>query len=61
MELSKKDGKAFWNILDKFEKKVGDGIFKECISGDSWVNHFKSLLQCQKIENTQPPLNHVLK
>ena len=56
MEWSRKDSKVFWKLFDKFEKRNDDEIFKECISGDRWVNHFKSILQNEN-SNGQLPQN----
>ena len=54
MEWSRKDSKNFWKLLDKFEKQKDDGVFKECISGERWVNHYKSILQSQNNDNELP-------
>ena len=52
LNWSRNDSKKFWKLLDKFEKRKDDGIFKEYISEYRWVNHFKSILQNQ--DNNEP-------
>ena len=45
MNQSKKDSKKFWKLLDKLEQKQDDTIFKQGISDQRWVSHFKSIFQ----------------
>ena len=63
LKWSRNDSKKFWKLLDKFEKRKDNGIFKECISGDRWVDHFKSILQNQNNNGTLPqntsPVGHL--
>ena len=53
MNYSKKDGKKFWTLLDKIERKQDDTIFKQGISGQRWTSHFKAIFQGPK---GNPPL-----
>ena len=43
LNCSKKNSKIFWKLLDKLEPKQNDDLFKKGISGQRWVNHFKSI------------------
>ena len=64
LDWSRNDSNKFWKLLDDFEKRKNDEIFKQCISEDRWVNHFKSILQNTKNDplpnNTSPmgPLDY---
>ena len=51
MDLNRKDGKLFWKLLDKLEKRPDDVALKESISGNRWKNHFQSI--CNSSDNTQ--------
>ena len=43
MKWGKKEGKTFWKLLGKLDKKKEDHIFKEGISGERWTSHFESI------------------
>ena len=47
MQQSRKDSKKFWNLLDKMEKRSDDTVFKQGISNQRWVSHFKSIFHKQ--------------
>ena len=61
MSWSKKDGKTFWKLLGKLDKKSDEKIFKEGISGDRWVSHFESISNSGINSNKQQtiPLNTI--
>ena len=48
MNLSRKRGKEFWKMLGKLEQKGSDEIFKQSISDEKWISHFKSVMQSTK-------------
>ena len=56
MNLSVKDSKKFWKLLEKLEHKENDEIFKLSISDSMWTAHFKSVLQ----SNNNTPCNTFL-
>ena len=43
LKQSKNDSKKFWKLLDKFERKSNDTVFKQGIKDQRWVSHFKSI------------------
>ncbi len=45
LKQSKNDSKKFWKLLDKFERKTDDTVFKRGITDQRWVSHFKSIFQ----------------
>ena len=45
MNYSKKDGKKFWKLLGRLDRKNDDTIFKEGISSQRWTSHFKAIWQ----------------
>ena len=45
IKQSKGDSKRFWKLLDRMEQKKDDAIFKQGISNQRWVSHFKSIFQ----------------
>ena len=47
MNHSKKDSKKFWKLFDKLEQKQNDSIFKQGISSQRWVSHFKAIFHGQ--------------
>ena len=53
MKQSKNDSKKFWKILDKFEQKTDDSVFKKGIKDQRWVSHFKSIFQKQGVDTQQ--------
>ena len=54
MKQSKNDSKKFWKILDKFERKNDDTVFKQGIKDQRWVSHFKSIFQKQGVDVPLP-------
>ena len=54
MKQSKNDSKRFWRFLDKFEKRPNDTIFKQGISNQRWVNHFKNVFQDPSVNSPLP-------
>ena len=52
MNLSRKRGKQFWKMLGKLEQKGNDEIFKQSISDEKWILHFKSVLQSKNLNNS---------
>ena len=65
MNSESKDGKVFWNLLDKLDyDKNSSDHFKNTIPSDKWVNYFKGILNTNKKqtlsvtgENTIGPLD----
>ena len=45
MNLTGKNQKYFWRLLDKLDGSPQDSLFKDGISGKRWVEHFKSVLR----------------
>ena len=45
MNLTGKNQKYFWRLLDKLDGSPHDNMFKDCISGKRWVDHFKNVLR----------------
>ena len=54
MKQSKNDSKKFWKLLDKFEKRNDDTIFKQGIKDHRWVSHFKSIFQNPSADKPLP-------
>ena len=40
MNLTGKNQKYFWKLLDKLDGSSHENMFKDLISGDRWVDHF---------------------
>ena len=56
MNIETTDGKDFWKLLDKLDdSKTNPEQFKNTISGEKWVNHFKKILN----NNERPPLQSI--
>ena len=55
MQQSKKDSKKFWKLLDKMEKRSDDTVFKQGISNQRWVSHFKSIFHKPDCDTPLPP------
>ena len=51
LECSKKNSKIFWKLLDKFNPQKND-VCKYGISGQRWVEHFKSIF----VKKTTKPI-----
>ena len=67
MNLTGKNQKYFWKLLDKLEGSPHDNLFKDLISGDRWVEHFKKVLREENRDIVYPrdsldegPLDHVI-
>ncbi len=45
MKQSKNDSKKFWKLLDRFERRNDNTVFKEGIKDQRWLSHFKSIFQ----------------
>ena len=54
MKMNKKDQKNFWKLLEKL-KEPRDNLFKDCISGKRWGEHFKGILRDDSREINYPP------
>ena len=54
MNWKKKDAKSFWKLLDKLDQKRGGDIFKESVSSNKWVNHFKGVFHNPNISGPLP-------
>ena len=54
MNLTGKNQKYFWKLLDKLEGSSHDNMFKDLISGDRWVDHFKKVLREEKRDILYP-------
>ena len=54
MNHSKKDGKKFWKLLDRLERKNDDTSFKKRILSERWTSHFKSVFQSQRMNLPLP-------
>ena len=57
MKINKRDQKTFWKLLDKLYPKK-DNVYKNCISGEKWNNHFKNILRDKHKEPLYPPNSH---
>ena len=55
MQQSRKDSKKFWDLLDKMEKRSDDTAFKQGISNQRWISHFKSIFHKSDCNTTLPP------
>ena len=65
MNLTGKNQKYFWKLLDRLDGSPHDNLFKDLISGDRWVNHFKKVLREENRDVVYPddsldqgPLDH---
>ena len=65
MNLTGKNQKYFWRLLDKLDGSPHDSLFKDGISGKRWVEHFKTVLREENREISYPadsvevgPLDH---
>ena len=45
MNMTGKNQKYFWKLLDKLDGSPREDIFKDCITGTRWVEHFKTVLR----------------
>ena len=60
----KKNRKIFWKLSDKLKPRGEDPTFKSGMSGNRWLNHFKSILTSEKTflypnnPNTHGPLDY---
>ena len=54
MNLTCKNQKYFWRLLDKLEGPSLDNLFKDLISGDRWVEHFKKVLRDENRDIVYP-------
>ena len=54
MKLNHKDQKMFWKLLDKLHPKEDNSLVAK-ISGDRWVNHFKSTFTSTREDMAYPP------
>ena len=59
LSCSNKNSKQFWKILDKLNPLHNDNIFKSGISGQRWLDHFKSIFVTDTIKSF--PINPVEK
>ena len=50
MHLGRKNSRKFRKLLEKLEQEENDEIFKQAISDNKWISHFKSVLH----ETDQP-------
>jgi hypothetical protein len=48
LNCTKKNTKIFWKLLDKLKPKREDDTLKSGISGNRWLNHFKSIFTSDK-------------
>ena len=55
MNRSKKDSRKFWKLLDKLGPKQDDSAFKQGISNQRWVSHFKSIFHVTECSMSLPP------
>ena len=55
MQLSKKNSKLFWKLLEKMERKPNETITKQGISDQRWVSHFKSVFHAR--DSASLPVN----
>ena len=54
MNWNKKNSKIFWRLLDKLDQKQGADVFKESISSNRWIAHFKGVLHNPNIASSLP-------
>ena len=54
MNITGKNQKYFWKLLDKLEGARFDDMFKDCISGTRWTQHFKTVLREEKRDIVYP-------
>ena len=55
MNLTGKNQKYFWRLLDKLEGSRYDNMFKDCISGSRWKQHFTKVLREEQRDIVYPP------
>ena len=60
MSLKKKEQKYFWRLLDKLDGSNNDNIFRDCISGNRWTEHFKKVLRDEVRDIVLPPNSEIL-
>ena len=67
MNLTGKNQKYFWRLLDKLDGPSHDNMFKDLISGDRWIDHFKKVLRDENRNISYPedsadqgPLDHTI-
>ena len=54
MNLTGKNQKYFWKLLDKLDGSSHENLFKDLISGERWVDHFKKVLREENREIVYP-------
>ena len=54
MNITGKNQKYFWKLLDKLDCSHSKDMFKDCISGNRWTQHFKSVLKDEGREIDYP-------
>ena len=54
MNLTGKNQKYFWRLLDKLDGSPHDSLFKDGISGKRWIEHFKTVLRDENREISYP-------
>ena len=54
LSCTRKSSRHFWKLLDKFKPQCKDNVFKSGISGERWVNHFKSVFVSNDHVNAFP-------
>ena len=55
MNLKGKQQKCFWRLLDKLDGTRHENIFRDCISGTRWQEHFKNVLRDEDRNIVYPP------
>ena len=54
MNLTGKNQKYFWKLLDKLDGSSHENLFKDLISGERWVDHFKKVLREENRDIVHP-------
>ena len=54
MNITGKNQKYFWKLLDKLDGSPHENMFKDLISGDRWVDHFKKVLREEERDISYP-------
>ena len=54
MNITGKNQKYFWKLLDKLDGPRFEDMFKDCISGNRWTQHFKTVLREENREIVYP-------
>ena len=54
MNLTGKNQKYFWRLLDKLDGSPHDSLFKDGISGKRWIKHFNTVLRDENREISYP-------